>query len=79
MTKLIRNIKLNLGYQQKEARNNFDRIIISLRGGHPLGKKNWLNCSLMSKYIKREGFNIKDGQLRRRAEKELYIHEDNLI
>ena len=39
MTKLIRNIKLNLDYQRKEARNNFDRIIVSLRGGHPLGLK----------------------------------------
>lgn len=39
MTKLIRNVKLNLDYQRKEARNSFDGIIISLRGGHPLGIK----------------------------------------
>lgn len=27
--------KMNLVYQRKEERNDFDRIIISLRGGNP--------------------------------------------
>jgi len=39
MTKLIYNIELNLDYQRKEAKNDLDRIIILLRGGHPLGLK----------------------------------------
>lgn len=35
----INIIELNFDYQREEARNNFDRIIILPRGGHPLGLK----------------------------------------